>query len=79
MKERILKSIVNEVCDDFITTICASFEEYPDDFPYTTACVNFLFELKEKGIFFNFKKLTQCNDLLDNIYCELIKYLEKGN
>ena len=44
MKEEISKNIIKQLCNDFVDTICVGLEEYPDEFPYTLACINFIYE-----------------------------------
>lgn len=42
MKEEISKNIIKQLCNDFVDTICVDLEEYPDEIPYTLACINSL-------------------------------------
>ena len=79
MKEKILKNVAQYLCDDFVDTICTGFEESSNDFPFTLACANFIYELKSKGININISLFAQCPDIFDNMYNELSKYLSKVN
>lgn len=77
MKEEISKNIIKQLCNYFVDTICVGLEESPDEFPYTLACINFIYELKVKGIYFNFKIISECFNILESIYNESIKYLAR--
>lgn len=77
MKEKVTKSIIRSLCDDFANSILVGLEEHPQDFPFTISSINFIYELKEKGIYFNLKQLSSCYEILDNMYDELAKYLAR--
>ena len=77
MKEKVTKSIIRSLCDDFANSILVGLEESPQDFPFTISSINFVYELKEQGIYFNLKQLSSCYEILDNMYDELAKYLAR--
>jgi hypothetical protein len=77
MKEKVTKSIIRSLCDDFANSILVGLEENPQDFPFTISSINFIYELKEQGIYFNLKQLSSCYEILDNMYDELAKYLAR--
>lgn len=75
MKEEISKNIIKQLCNDFVDTICVGLEEYPDEFSCTLVCINFVYELKVKGIYLNFKIISDCSNILESMYNESTKYL----
>ena len=50
MKTSIFKQTIHELCMDFLEFLEVSIDENPESFPCTIAYINFLCELKEKGI-----------------------------
>lgn len=50
MKSDIMKMFAKNVVADFGDVILVGLEEEPELFPYSMACINFIYELKEKGI-----------------------------
>lgn len=54
MKEAILRQLIESICDDYVDTLMTGIEEYEKNFPYTIACANFIYELKQKNILVDF-------------------------
>lgn len=77
MKDEILKIVASQICEDFSETIIVGVKEYEEDFPYTIACVNFINELKSKGIKVNLRIFADCQDIFDNMYREFSNYLAR--
>ena len=73
MKEEIKRNVVKEICSDFVDTIIVGMEEYEKDFPYSLAVINFISELREKGINVNTNMFIDI--IWDNMYKEFTNYL----
>ncbi|MDD3340989.1 MAG: hypothetical protein PHN72_02150 [Bacilli bacterium] len=73
MKEEIKRNVVKEICSDFVDTIIVGMEEYEKDFPYSLAVINFILELREKGINVNTNMFIDV--IWDNMYKEFTNYL----
>ena len=48
MKEDVLRKLIESICDGYVDTLITGIEEYEKNFPYTIACANFIYELKQK-------------------------------
>ncbi len=61
MKEDIAKNIFANICCDLKDVLLVGIEQ----FPYSIACIDFIYNLKEQGI------NTSLNSFSENIRCEL--------
>lgn len=50
MKSDIMKMFAKNIVADFGDVILVGLEEEQEKFPYSMACINFIYELREKGI-----------------------------
>lgn len=62
------------VCDGFNDTLMTCVEEQKDRLPYLMACVNFIYELKQKNIRVEFNEMFT-DITLDRIFRETSNYL----
>ncbi len=74
MKTSIFKQTIHELCMDFLEFLEVSIDENPESFPCTIAYINFLCELKEKGIETNLDSIDSV--LMDKVYRELSDFLK---
>ena len=50
MKDDITRNVFANICEDFKEVLIVGIEENKEQFPYSIACINFIFNLKEQGI-----------------------------
>ena len=74
MKEEIIRQLLFMVCDGFNDTLMTCVEEQKDRLPYLMACVNFIYELKQKNIRVEFNEMFT-DITLDRIFRETSNYL----
>lgn len=75
MKDEVMKLFVANICSDFNDVLLVGLEENNEQLPYSIACINFLYELKEKGLNCSMNFFNQ--NMIDIIYNEMKKYLVK--
>ncbi len=75
MKDEIMKIFAKDIMSDFKDVLVVGLEEESERFPYSIACINFIYELKEKGINVNMNYFSEC--VRENIYNEVKSYLER--
>jgi len=75
MKDEVMKLFVANICSDFNDVLLVGLEENKEQLPYSIACINFLYELKEKGLSCSMNFFNQ--NMIDIIYNEMKKYLVK--
>lgn len=44
MKEKVLRKVIESICDGYVDTLITGIDEYEKNFPYTIACANFIYE-----------------------------------
>lgn len=73
MKNDVEKMMISYFCRDFEEFLLTGIEEEKEYFPFFTSCVDYLCELREKGI----EATTYCiSETMQNlIYNELKRYL----
>lgn len=77
MQKTVLVEIIKSICENFADDILIGVEESSEDFPFTIACTNFIAELKNRGIEFTIKMLTENTDIFDYLYKEFSNYLAR--
>lgn len=75
MKEEITRLFVADICGDFKDVILVGLEEQKEKFPYSIACINFLYELKEQGINANLRYFSEI--IRSELYEEFKRYLAR--
>lgn len=65
MKDDITRNVFANICEDFKEVLIVGIEESKEQFPYSIACIDFIYNLKEQGI------NTTLNSFSKNIRCEL--------
>ena len=75
MKDEVMKLFVDNICSDFNDVLLVGLEENKEQLPYSIACINFFYELKEKGLSCSMNFFNQ--NMIDIIYNEMKKYLVK--
>lgn len=73
MKEDIAKMFIANMCSDLEDVILNGLEEEKEQLPFSTACINFIYELKEQGVNVNMNYFSE--QLRDNVYNEIKRYL----
>ena len=73
MKEDIIKRFIKNICNDFEDILFIGIEENKEALPYSIACINFIYELEEKGISANLNYFS--DNLRDSLYEEIKKYI----
>lgn len=76
MKEAILRKLIESICDDYVDTLMTGIEEYEKNFPYTIACANFIYELKQKNILVDFNIIFD-DSIVDMVLRETCSYLAR--
>lgn len=75
MKSDIMKMFAKNIVADFGDVILVGLEEEPELFPYSMACINFIYELKEKGINVTLNSFSEI--VRDELYRECSRYLAR--
>lgn len=75
MKEDIAKMVVANLCNDFEDVLLVGIEECKERFPYSIACINFIYELKEQGINANLNYFSEI--IRTELYEECKRYLAR--
>lgn len=65
MKDDITRNVFANICEDFKEVLIVGIEESKEQFSYSIACIDFIYNLKEQGI------NTTLNSFSENIRCEL--------
>ena len=76
MKEDVLRKLIESICDDYVDTLMTGIEEYEKNFPYTIACANFIYELKQKNILVDFNIIFD-DSIVDMVLRETSNYLAR--
>lgn len=76
MKEAILRKLIESICDGYVDTLMTGIEEYEKNFPYTIACANFIYELKQKNILVDFNIIFD-DSIVDMVLGETSNYLAR--
>ena len=76
MKEDVLMKLIESICDDYVDTLMTGIEEYEKNFPYTIACANFIYELKQKNILVDFNIIFD-DSIVDMVFRETSNYLAR--
>ena len=74
MKEDVLRKLIESICDGYVDTLITGIEEYEKNFPYTIACANFIYELKQKNILVDFNIIFD-DSIVDMLFRETSNYL----
>ena len=74
--EDTLRNLIASICDDYIETILTGIKEYEKYFPYTIACANFIYELKQKNILVNYYASFD-SSIMDMVYRETSNFLAR--
>lgn len=73
MKEEIIKMFAKNIGCDLQDIIIVGLNEDKEDMPYCIACINFIYELKEKGL--NAYMDYFSDSLRELIYNEIKRYV----
>lgn len=76
MKEDVLRKLIESICDGYVDTLITGIEEYEKNFPYTIACANFIYELKQKNILVDFNIIFD-DSIVDMVFRETSNYLAR--
>lgn len=76
MKEKVLRKVIESICDGYIDTLITGIDEYEKNFPYTIACANFIYELKQKNIIVDFNIIFD-DSIIDMVFRETSNYLAR--
>lgn len=76
MKEAILRKLIESICDGYVDTLITGIDEYEKNFPYTIACANFIYELKQKNIIVDFNIIFD-DSIIDMVFRETSNYLAR--
>ena len=76
MKEDVLRKLIESICDGYVDTLITGIEEYEKNFPYTIACANFIYELKQKNILVDFNIIFD-DSIVDIVLRETSNYLAR--
>lgn len=76
MKEDVLRKLIESICDGYVDTLITGIEEYEKNFPYTIACANFIYELKQKNILVDFNIIFD-DSIVDMVLRETCSYLAR--
>ena len=76
MKEDVLRQLIESICDGYVDTLITGIEEYEKNFPYTIACANFIYELKQKNILVDFNIIFD-DSIVDMVLRETSNYLAR--
>ena len=75
MKTDIIKMFAKNIVEYFGDVVAVGLDEEQEKFPYCTACINFIFELKEKGINATLNCFSEI--VRTELYEECKRYLER--
>lgn len=75
MKSDIKKIFAKNIVADFSDVILVGLEEEEEQFPYSMACINFICELKEKGINATLNSFSEI--IRSELYEECKRYLAR--
>lgn len=75
MKEDITKMFISNICMDFEDVLLVGIEENKEQFSYSIACINFIYELKEQGINANLNSFSEI--IRNELYEECKRYLAR--
>lgn len=76
MKGDVLRKLIESICDGYVDTLMTDIEEYEKNFPYTIACANFIYELKQKNILVDFNIIFG-DSIVDMVLVETSNYLAR--
>lgn len=76
MKEKVLRKVIESICDGYVDTLITGIDEYEKNFPYTIACANFIYELKQKNIIVDFNIIFD-DSIIDMVFRETSNYLAR--
>ena len=76
MKGDVLRKLIESICDGYVDTLMTGIEEYEKNFPYTIACANFIYELKQKNILVDFNIIFD-DSIVDMVLVETSNYLAR--
>ena len=76
MKEDVLRKLIESICDGYVDTLITGIDEYEKNFPYTIACANFIYELKQKNIIVDFNIIFD-DSIIDMVFRETSNYLAR--
>lgn len=76
MKEKVLRKVIESICDGYVDTLIIGIDEYEKNFPYTIACANFIYELKQKNIIVDFNIIFD-DSIIDMVFRETSNYLAR--
>ena len=76
MKEKVLRKVIESICDGYVDTLITGIDEYEKNFPYTIACANFIYELKQKNILVDFNIIFD-DSIIDMVFRETSNYLAR--
>lgn len=76
MKEKVLRKVIESICDGYVDTLITGIDEYEKNFPYTIACANFIYELKQKNILVDFNIIFD-DSIVDMVFRETSNYLAR--
>lgn len=76
MKGDVLRKLIEPICDGYVDTLMTGIEEYEKNFPYTIACANFIYELKQKNILVDFNIIFD-DSIVDMVLVETSNYLAR--
>lgn len=75
MRDDITKMLIANLCNDFGDVLLVGIEESKEQFPYSIACINFIYELKEQGINANLNYFSEI--IRTELYEECKRYLAR--
>ncbi|MBS7020392.1 MAG: hypothetical protein KH135_00765 [Firmicutes bacterium] len=78
MDNEVTKDIVSMICNNYLDLILINIEENKTSFPYTICCINFISELKSKGIVLEINDIFS-DKFIDKIYKEFSNYIIGGS
>ena len=71
-----LRKVIESICDGYVDTLITGIDEYEKNFPYTIACANFIYELKQKNIIVDFNIIFD-DSIIDMVFRETSNYLAR--
>lgn len=76
MREYILKDVAKSISDSYYDVLLVGFEEEKEKFVMTMLVVDFMVNLKEKGVVLNMDDIF-IDKFIDKMYVEAEKYIGK--
>ncbi len=76
MRDEVTKEVITKITNNIADTLLIGINENKEELPYTIAVINFILELREKGIVVDFYK-TFDSLFIDVINSEINNYLVK--